>query len=166
MSFGYFEAQEYVDAGCPVEPGIIQVHVVNADDLDTVPAVDAGTNTISTAITLGVGKTAKRWDFHEENSNYVETPGDNRLFEKVLSLAIPHEDADLRYDFAQMYKKGGRYAVWVKFPSGQVIFNERMIFRPTFNSGNEGGTDNQGYTCEFRYVGNEAKVYTATIPTT
>lgn len=147
----------------PNIPGNIELYVANSADVETVPAPDANTKTISTDITMAVGKFFHKWVFTKKTCQHKEDPAPNGQVIGFVEADFDHDDDAKRYLFEQM--STGEFDVIVVDGNSLPKLIRSSEFSRIYDSGIS-GQDKNGYKGRFDYEGLAANIYTGTIPET
>lgn len=140
------------------------LYLANEDDILNVPDPDAGTSTISTAITMKTGKQFFPFGFTEDRCRHNEATNDNDALIGTITTFFAKDDAVKRHQFFNMI--GGKFAVIITDGNGETKVIRNARWRPEFDSGENPENDQNGYTATIRYKGQHAKMYTAAVPLT
>lgn len=147
---------------CPAKPGNKKLYIANIGDVSAIPAVGAGTRTITTDITMVATKLFYLWEFARTACKHTENSQGNGLVEGNIEVFLSKDDDAKRAQMADM--DGKHFHVLVEDGNGTIKLCEEAQFTFDFDSG-QNVNDPSGFTGKFAYSEEPAKIYTGTIVT-
>ena len=156
------------ECGTGIRPGLATtVYVVCKDEIDTIPADNGTSHTISDDITLATGKQFFAWDISQLNSSYICEPQghvDARYYKTTIQFFIPALAPAKTFILGGI--TNGEFICLVSDAKSQV----RLIgdtARGAYISAQEQTNDKNGYVVTIEWESNEPPFYyTGTIDVT
>ena len=144
-------------------PGAKRVHVINHAEVETVPAADANSKTISADLTLVATKFFNEFIFAKDGAEHTEESNTNGSVNGRLEMDFPKDDDTKRYMFEQM-QGGGKFAVAYVDGNGLQKYIRECYFEWNYKTGRS-GDDVNGYIAAFTYTDVPAFIYTGAVLT-
>jgi hypothetical protein len=172
ISAGCAAVGNIVSEDCGANPGgTVNIWVARRRDVESIPAPTAGGVTITTGISMKVGKYFAKWEFAQDTGNLnhksVGDPG-NKSVSYELNTYVPRGNALIDKEVNNAIN--GDYIVIVEDGLGQKRIAGSLlrgvIFDHDYNTGTK-GTDKNGTAFKFlgEGFGNVPYYYDAAIPT-